>query len=81
MNRTKDKPIIFIRATPQASARIRRRIREHGREGFVDAGLGVIIASDGVPYSEQNRILFQAVAAPHWSGWINNNEWEVIDGP
>ena len=81
MNRSNNQRIMFIRATAHASARIRRRIREHGREGFVDDGVGIIIASNGVPYADLDNTLFRAVAAPHWSGWINNNEWEVIDGP
>ena len=81
MNGRNDNHIMFIRPSRVACARVIRRIREHGREGFVDAGLGSIIARDGIPYSDLDRTLFSAVAAPHWAGWINNNEWETTDGP
>ena len=62
MNRSNNKRIMFIRATAHASARIRRRICEHGREGFVDDGVGIIIASNGVPYADLDNTLFRAVA-------------------
>ena len=44
----KESPTMFIKPTAHTSKRNRNRMREHGREGFVDGGKGSIISMDGV---------------------------------
>ena len=71
---------MFIQPTARASKQTRNRIKEHGREGFVDVGEGTIIRMNGVAYADLGRTLLRAEAHPNWFGWIDNNEWEADNG-
>ena len=75
----KERAIIFIKPTSHASKKTRNRIKEHGREGFIDAGEGVIILMNGVPYADVDSTCFDSVEHPTCGFWINNNEWEKAD--
>jgi hypothetical protein len=75
----KESPAIFIKPTAHTSRRNRNRMREHGREGFVDAGRGSIISMDGIAYADLGRTLFDSVQHPTCGFWIDNNEWEIAD--
>lgn len=75
----RESQIIHIRPTGQASKATRNRINEHGSEGWIDMGAGVIISMGDVPYANLGRTLLRAVAHPNWFGWIDNQEWEEAD--
>jgi len=70
---------MFINATAHASRHTRNRIKEHGREGFIDAGAENIISMDGIPYADLGRTLFDSVQHPTCGFWIDNDEWEEAD--
>jgi hypothetical protein len=75
----KENPAIFIKPAAHASRHTRNRIKEHGRDGFVDAGKGLIITMDGIAYADLGRTLFDSVQHPTCGFWIDNNEWEIAD--
>ena len=70
---------MFIKPTARASKQTRNRIKEHGREGFVDAGEGVIIKMDGIAYANLGRTCFESVQHPTCGFWLDDSEWEQAD--
>ena len=75
----KESPAMFIKPTARASRHTRNRIKEHGREGFVDAGEGTIIRMNGIAYADLGRTCFESVQHPTCGFWLDNNEWEKAD--
>ena len=73
----KERAITFIKPTAHASRQTRNRIKEHGRDGFVDAGEGTIIRMNGIAYADLGRTCFESVQHPTCGFWLDNDEWEV----
>jgi len=76
----KESPTMFIKPTARASKQTRNRIKEHGREGWIDVGAnGRIIRMNGIAYADLGRTCFESVQHPTCGFWLDDNEWEKAD--